>query len=370
MKSLRAGAIVIAGVYFALAMHHGKAHAQNVHEQIRLSLVHLKATGQVGSDPNTSQEIQTFATGFLISSDGLVLTTHQLISELGDVQAQTVGIEARIGDKSADIRPAAIIDANTNADLLLLKLPPPSGDDYLPAQLGDAYEYDYGDVIYTSGFPEDISYKTDDGKIEATEGPARHAYLWTTDMKFEDGLSGSPIYNDEGKVLGISKSLGSGALSMIPIGFPDALIAQVRLRDIKTAMDYFNPLRAKMDWSGEYITAHSALDPGTLKVMYDKLLPGEPLVEKIDVFVKPEGVKEGEARPSSPPENFEALNVAPTGTTDAGGVFILPDDLVETIRENLREGDYERLTKYRIRIVARLTNGNSIDDDVTVDVED
>ena len=144
--------------------------AQEVHQLIRPSLVFLRAAGQVRSGPNASQEVETFGTGFLVSSDGLVLTAAHLISKLGDVEPNTVRIEARIAEQSANARPAAAVDWSDPTDLLLLKLPP-GPDDYVPVSLGSAYDHDDSQDIYTSGFPRSISYRTQDGRVEAREGP-------------------------------------------------------------------------------------------------------------------------------------------------------------------------------------------------------
>jgi serine protease Do len=231
MKPLTAITLTVAGVYFAPAMHDSKAHAQDAHKQVRPSLVYLKATGQVRGGENASSEAETtLGTGFVVSSDGLVLTTHHIISELGDVEPRTVSIEARIAEKSANARPAAIVDDAINMDLLLLKLPP-GPDDYVPVSLGSAYDHDDTQDIYTSGFPRSISYRTQNGRIEAREGPG--GYLWVTDLNFEYGQSGSPIYNGDGEVIGVVKGVEGSLNYIVPIEFADSLLAQVRLREMK-----------------------------------------------------------------------------------------------------------------------------------------
>jgi S1-C subfamily serine protease len=204
--------------------------AQEAHKLIRPSLVYLKATGQVRSGPNASEEVDTFGTGFLVSSDGLVLTTYHLLSELGDFEPRTVRIEARIGDRSENARPAAIVDASINTDLLLLKLPPAS-DDYTAVSLGTAYDHNDAEDIYTSGFPKSISFITQAGKIQAREGPG--GSLWTTNLQFEHGQSGSPVYDDSGKVIGVVKGTEGTLNYIVPIEFADPLLTQVRLREMK-----------------------------------------------------------------------------------------------------------------------------------------
>ena len=201
------------------------AQAQEVHKLIRPSLVYLKATAKGASGTETVVTKETTATGFLVSEDGLVLTVYHLISKLGDVVPQTVRIEARISEKNANPIRAAIVDASINTDLLLLKIPP-GAKEYTKVSLGNAQSHDDDDAIYTSGFAKLISYRKQEGKIETREGPGGH--LWATGLKFEYGQRGSPIYNAAGEVIGIVEG-DKGTLSyMIPIGFADSLLAQVR----------------------------------------------------------------------------------------------------------------------------------------------
>ena len=91
---------------------------------IRPSLVYLKATAKGASETETGVTKETNATGFVVSDDGLILTVYHLISKLGDVVPETVEIEARIGEKNANLRRATIVDVSINTDLLLLKIPP------------------------------------------------------------------------------------------------------------------------------------------------------------------------------------------------------------------------------------------------------
>jgi S1-C subfamily serine protease len=221
---------VLLGVAIA---HAHPAIAQSGHDVIRPSLVYLVAKAQVASGPSASQTVESHGTGFLVSEDGLVLTTYHLVSALGDIVPATLTIEGRVKAKNAVSNKATVVDGSANVDLLLLKLPP-DVDSYSKVQLGNARSHNDADPIYTSGFPRSINYRTQEGTIEAREGPG--GYLWATSLNFEEGQSGSPVYNKAGLVLGVVKGDQGNLHYIIPIEFADPLLTQVRLREIEKSI--------------------------------------------------------------------------------------------------------------------------------------
>ncbi len=337
-------------VLFALSLHLvgiGSPIAQGAepHEIILSSLVYLEATGKVGSS-----HVESYATGFLVSNDGLVLTTYHLISELGDVDPQSVRIDARIKQKNANVWRAAIVDASINTSLLLLKIPP-SSEKYTKVRLGSAQSHNDSDPIYTSGFPKSSSTpRKHDQKIESREGPGGH--LWTTGLKFKYGESGSPIYNADGQVIGIVKSDKENQTAyMIPIGFADSLMAQVRLREIQKFLHDFESLRFKMTWSGRLIQAsgHSRI-----VVSYEKMVAGDPQVESVDLLIKPYGIRDGKKELVSELRMKELPRTGLLGTTV--GVFELSElwGKINILRETL---DFDEITYLKVKIKPKLTDG-------------
>jgi Trypsin-like peptidase domain len=369
--------LAVAGIYFTPAMHGGKAHAQDVqlkpqelHDLIRKSLVHLTANGQVKSGNNAPQDVTASRTGFLVSSEGLILTTYDLVSDLGDIEPRTVRIEAKIGDKSANVRPAAIVDAAINTNLLLLKLPP-SAAGYPPVYLGNSYNHDDAQDIYTSGFAEQLNTaKTDYGRINAREAPNPYAYLWSTNMKSQDGQGGgSPIYDDRGHVIGIFAMLTPDlAAHMIPIEYADALLAQVRLRAIQTTT--VDPLKKVINWSAEYLPG-----PGrpNIVITYDKLIPGAPVVDHIKIRVRAQGKLRPEEERSlgiwQPTEKrgFEANPSARVVTSEKTfGSFEVPQ-VIEWIDRYGCEYEYEQMDGMQIEIEAHLTDDTEASGKAPVD---
>lgn len=334
-------------------------YAKSVHKQIRPSLVYLKATAKGASGAATGVEQNSYATGFLVSEGGLVLTVYHLISELGDIVPQTVSIEARIGEKHSEPRDAMIVEGMRNTDLLLLKIPP-RPEKYTKVTLGSALNHKDENPVYTSGFPKGLNYRKHEDKIEARDAPG--GYLWTTGLKFEQGQSGSPIYNATGEIIGVVKGQNKdGTLSyMIPIEFADSLIAQVRFAEIKKALQGFESLRRKMNWSGELLKK-GRVDP-KIVIKYEKMVSGNPHVKKIELWIKPIGLRDGEEEyingfsyvsEERSNEVLRSMAVRDWGTFELNGLW----EKVENLRRTL---GFSEIKYLKVAISSILSNGTQL----------
>lgn len=193
------------------------------------SLVNLSASAISG----VGTPLEGRATGFIVTGDGQVLTVNHFLTGLKDALPDTIKISARVGERGPPfpILNVAVINALPELDLLLLKLPLGSAP-YTPVTLGSSRDVALSTPIRTSGFPfadELPGIWLDDGKVRSQQGPG--GSLWGTDMGFNAGQSGSPVYLDDGKVIGVVKGqLGSTSNInfFTPIDFADPLLLPVR----------------------------------------------------------------------------------------------------------------------------------------------
>jgi S1-C subfamily serine protease len=323
----------------------------DVHDSLRPALVYLRASGQLASGPHASEMVESNATGSLVSVDGLVLTVYHLVFDLGEVVPKTVTIEARIGEKTNPPKPASIVDWNANTDLMVLKLEPTIGA--YPIVSASTKEYSSTDTIYTSGFPADVGvqYIKLSGNITSASGPG--GYLWATSFPFQSGQSGSPVYDADGKVLGIVKGTEGPLGYIIPIYYADSLLAQIRLREIRDAMQDFEPLRKRLEWTGEI---NEATESFTLT--YEKAVGGEPQVKTIDVAIVARGRK-GNAIGEINPNATMRRNLTPTARSGVnGGVFVLPPQLLDVFEAYRVDAEFDAITEFRIDIVATMSDGS------------
>ena len=211
--------------------------AQTAHEKVQPSLVFLKATAISVSGNTFSSPVESEATGFIVTEDGFILTVYHLIAKLGEFAPESLEIRGNVGKKAEEPKdPVSIVDGSPNLDMLLLKIPDFSSEDYTPVQLGDSGKVETTVELYTSGFPHGLTtILTDSGKLTSRDGPG--GYLWTTDLKFGGGQSGSPIYLNSGEVVGIAKGKlenQEGVFLFIPIEFADSLLVSVRLKKLQS----------------------------------------------------------------------------------------------------------------------------------------
>lgn len=182
------------------------------HEQVRTSLVKIIVTAKASQDGTGAEcgrcTVKRVGTGFFISEDGLVATSHHITNGFSGLVPNSlrfqVVYETSQGSKSLNAEVDAI---NARRDILILK-----------AQT-KGFRYPFlrtlrrpgpkvvlsKTPVFTSGYPDGYGYATNNGYITAKEGPTGHLYLWVTNMGFKSGQSGSPVYLDSGHLIGIVK---------------------------------------------------------------------------------------------------------------------------------------------------------------------
>jgi S1-C subfamily serine protease len=223
----------LSSAIMALIFWSAQASAQeSAHDKIRKSLVYLEASGL---NTNNGTKPVTQATGFLVSNDGFILTTYHLLSELGPVAPESVEIGANVFKKASNPEFVAVpVQAMPEFDLLLLKISA-SAEPFKPLVLGTLADALSATAVNTSGFPKSANYRPDSGNIGSKDTTS--GYLWeVNDMPFDFGQSGSPVYTDDGIVVGVAKGQLDGSPGvnyMIPIQFADSLLATIRLSDMQ-----------------------------------------------------------------------------------------------------------------------------------------
>lgn len=139
----------------------------------------------------------SIGTGFLISADGFILTNAHVVQN-----ADELLVELSDG-RQYDARLVAI--ETTASDLALLKI---EAEGLHPAAIGDSDTVQVGDWIMTIGNPlGDLTYSLTAGYISAglrqvDTGNGKLTML-QTNAAINKGNSGGPLFNAEGRVIGI-----------------------------------------------------------------------------------------------------------------------------------------------------------------------
>lgn len=167
---------------------------------------------------------QSLGTGFIISSDGYILTNYHVVSGADEVMVKlSDGREVKGVIKGADEK----------VDLALLKI---TEKDQLPfAELGDSDNLEVGEWVMAIGNPFGLSHTVTAGIISAKGrviGSGPYDDYIQTDASINPGNSGGPLFSSEGRVIGINTAIiagaGGGIGFAIPISMAKTIVSQLR----------------------------------------------------------------------------------------------------------------------------------------------
>ncbi len=167
---------------------------------------------------------QSLGTGFIISSDGYILTNNHVVNGADDVMVKlSDGREVKGEIKGVDEK----------VDLALIKI---NEKDQLPfAELGDSDTLEVGEWVMAIGNPFGLSHTVTAGIISAKGrviGSGPYDDFIQTDASINPGNSGGPLFSSDGRVIGINTAIiaggGSGIGFAIPISMAKTIVSQLR----------------------------------------------------------------------------------------------------------------------------------------------
>ncbi len=161
--------------------------------------------------------------GFVVSSDGFVLTNHHVIDHADS-------IKVRFSDGTT--AKASVVGSDQGIDVALLKL---EGDQTWPSvKLGKSEGLQVGDWVLAVGNPLGLGTTVTAGIISG-KGRALGQNVWDdflqTDASINPGNSGGPLFNLDGEVVGINTAIIAGANTVgfaIPIDMVKDVIDDLR----------------------------------------------------------------------------------------------------------------------------------------------
>lgn len=176
------------------------------------------------AQPQQPRTRQSFGSGFIISSDGYVLTNNHVID-----QADKVTV--RLSDRR-EVE-AKVIGTDPRTDIALIKI---AATDLPAVKIGDPSKLRVGEWVLAIGSPFGFENTVTAGVVSAV-GRSLHddsaVPFIQTDVAVNPGNSGGPLFNTRGEVIGInsqiySRSGGYQGLSFaIPIDVAQHIERQV-----------------------------------------------------------------------------------------------------------------------------------------------
>lgn len=182
--------------------------------------------GKGGEGGERERQASSLGSGFVIDAEGLVVTNNHVISGADKIQVNFSD------GRNLD---AEVVGRDSKTDLALLRVKP---DQPLHAvELGDSDGVRVGDWVMAIGNPFGLGGSVTLGIVSARNrdinaGP--YDDFIQTDAAINRGNSGGPLFDMEGKVIGINSAIISPSGGSIGIGFAipsstaQAVLAQLR----------------------------------------------------------------------------------------------------------------------------------------------
>ncbi|MEH6358367.1 MAG: DegQ family serine endoprotease [Pseudomonadales bacterium] len=147
------------------------------------------------NQPQQRRRAPSLGSGFIISDDGYILTNNHVVEGADKVMVRL--IDRREFE-------AKVIGLDARSDLALLKI---DADDLPVVELADPDDIKVGEWVMAIGSPLGFDYSVTAGIVSATGRTSfRDSYVpfIQTDVAINPGNSGGPLFNLDGKVVGIN----------------------------------------------------------------------------------------------------------------------------------------------------------------------
>lgn len=166
--------------------------------------------GAPSPSPRGGQETASLGSGFIISDDGFVLTNNHVIQDADE-------IIVRLNDRRE--LTATLVGADPSSDLALLKV---DADDLPTLDMGNSDKLEVGEWVVAIGSPFGFDYSVTAGIVSAKgRNLPRENYVpfIQTDVAINPGNSGGPLFNLDGKVVGINSQIYTRSGGFMGVSF-------------------------------------------------------------------------------------------------------------------------------------------------------
>lgn len=208
------------------------------------TITHQNKTRNFHGNPNTQQlpdifkhffgapvprgpqrEQSSLGSGFIVSKDGYILTNHHVVKGADE-------IIVRLTDRRELM--AELIGEDPRSDLALLKV---DADDLPVVDIGDSDKLEVGEWVVAIGSPFGFDYSVTKGIVSAkgrSLPSENYVPFIQTDVAINPGNSGGPLFDLDGRVVGINSQIytrsgGFMGLSFaIPINVAMDVVAQLK----------------------------------------------------------------------------------------------------------------------------------------------
>lgn len=223
-----------------------------------------------------SGDTQSLGSGFIVSQDGYVLTNHHVVKDADE-------IVVKFSDRRELV--AKLIGSDARTDVALLKV---EANDLPAVTVGVPQQLQVGEWVLAIGSPFGFEQSVTAGIVSAKGRSlpgGNYVPFIQTDVAINPGNSGGPLFNMDGKVIGINSQIYSrtGGFMGLSFAIPMDVVMNV-VEQIKTKG------KATHGWLGvqiQDVTRELAESFGMKKpqgALVSKVIPGSP-AEQADLQI-------------------------------------------------------------------------------------
>ncbi|WP_454050831.1 S1C family serine protease [Cellulomonas sp. Marseille-Q8402] len=201
---------------------------QAVASAVQASVVAIQVTTSAG---------EAQGSGVIVDAEGHIVTNNHVVSGAQDDQVTVTLTDGRI--LTADV-----VGTDPTTDLAVIKLQD-APDDLTPAAIGDSGEVTVGDPVMAVGNPLGLANTVTTGIVSALDRPVSTTETGSNesvvtnaiqiDAAVNPGNSGGPLFDAQGRVIGITSSIAttsseSGSIGLgfaIPVNLADMVAGQL-----------------------------------------------------------------------------------------------------------------------------------------------
>jgi len=168
---------------------------------------------------------QGSGSGVIVSADGYILTNNHVVAE-----AERITVTFHDGRAL----PGKLVGRDPQSDIAVIRV---EAKDLTPARIGDSSKLEVGEWVLAVGNPFQLKSTVTAGIVSAVGrsniGLADYEDFIQTDAAINPGNSGGPLFNMEGKVIGINTAIvaqGQGIGFAIPINMAKSILADLKTK--------------------------------------------------------------------------------------------------------------------------------------------
>jgi S1-C subfamily serine protease len=285
-----------------------------------------------------AQSGQALGTGFVVDNEGYILTNAHVVNENGQ-QASSVTVVFNKGGSETQRVKGELVGVDVGSDVAVIKVDP-SAVILNPLPLGDSSKVTVGEAVVAIGNPLGYDFSITSGIVSATGRSLQAPNGQTipngiqTDAAINQGNSGGPLIDGNGRVIGINEQIASQGGGNDGLGFAVPINTAIRsLEQLKSTG------KVQYAWMGVGLQTITSDIASTFNMktqggaLVEKVYPGSPAAKA--------GIKAGDQTVTVQGQQF---TIGGDVITAADGQTISSADELIAFLSQKKPGDQVTLT--------------------------